>query len=526
MSDVSVKQLLTVVLGAENAAHILALMAQVGEEGEQIVMLLIAEIVRRDEQVQECHETIEYLHRQLFGQKRERYVDPNQGELFADQCSVTALPQVEQQKDAEKKKSSQKKPRFLFTEARIKDLPMKVIEIDPEGDLSHLKKIGTEEHLVLDYRPARVRILKYVRNQYVNPKDASAGVLTGALPEDVKGKRTVTADLLAHVAVNKYVDHVPITRTQQQLSRLGAHLPKSSLADFCAHVANDLAPLYDLQREMVLASGYIQADETRIPVRDSVKSKASGKHHLGYFWAYSAPVSRLVFFDYQKGRSRAGPSTILAGYQGSLQTDAYCVYDSLGETEGILHFNCVAHCRRKFEKAKSSTPALAARVLSLFKEAYAIERDLRERGASFAERRQVRQKKSVPVFEKIKTFLEAHATVASNAWKCAVYYASVRWDKLTRFLDHGEVEIDNNLIENRIRPIALGRKNYLFAGSHAAAQRAAILYSLLNTCALHEVNPTEWLVDVLKRIPTTAKEAHHTLLPHHWKATRLLAKAA
>ena len=373
-----------------------------------------------------------------------------------------------------------------------------------------------------------MRVIHYVRNQYVDPGDAGAGVLTGDLPTDVKGKRTVTADLLSHVVINKYVDHVPITRTQKQLSRLGIDLPKSTLTDWISHVANDLSCLYKLQRDAVLESGYIQVDETRIPVRDSLKSKESGKHHLGYFWAYSAPGSRLVFFEYQKGRSRDGPSAILAKYQGHLQTDAYCVYDRLGAMEGVVHFNCVAHCRRKFEVANSSAPGPAARVLSLFQQAYEIERELRERGASSAERRQERQQKSVPIFEKIKTILETTTAVSSRAWKEAVYYTLVRWDKLTRFLEHGEVEIDSNLVENRIRPIALGRKNYLFAGSHAAAQRAAILYSLLNTCLLHEMNPMQWLVDVLKRIPKTANEDLCLLLPHLWKSAPepILAKAA
>ena len=340
------------------------------------------------------------------------------------------------------------------------------------------------------------------------------GVLTGDLPADVKGKPTVTADLLSHVVVNKYVDHVPVTRTRKQFSRLGVHFPKSTLTDWVSHVANDLTRLYELQRDAVLQSGYIQADETRIPVRDSRKSKESGKHHLGYFWVYSAPSSRLVFFEYQQGRSRAGPSAVLANYQGKLQTDAYCVYDQLGARKGVDHFNCVAHCRRKFEAVKSS-----ARILSLFKQ-------VRERGASFRERRQERQEKSGPIFEKIKTILQTPPMVSSRAWKAAVYYALARWDKLTRFLEHGEV--DSNLVENRIRPIALGRKNYLFAGSHAAAQRAAILYSLLNTCLLHEVNPTQWLTDVLKRIPKTANEDLHLLLSHHWKSARepTLAKAA
>ena len=533
-SDICVEHLLSDVLGKEQAALVCALMEQVGPEGEEIIMGLIREILQsrqeileNHEQLQEKDEIIAYLHRQLFGQKRERFADPNQGELFPDSIESERSP-VQPEPEVESKERPRKKPRVLFTPERIKGLPIKVIEIDPVGDVSSLKKIGTEDHYVLDYQPACLRILHYARNQYVNPVDPDAGVLTGDLPADVKGKRTVTADLLSHVVVNKYVDHVPITRTQKQLSRLGGNLPKSTLTDWVSHVANDLTCLYELQRDAVLESGYIQADETRIPVRDSRKSKESGKHHLGYFWAYSAPGSRLVFFDYQQGRSRAGPSAILANYQGNLQTDAYRVYDRLGAREGVVHFNCVAHCRRKFEKAKSSAPGPAARVLSLFKKVYAIERELRERGASFSERRQERQQKSAPIFEKIKTILNTPPMVSSRAWKDAVFYTLVRWDKLTRFLEYGEVEIDSNLVENRIRPIALGRKNYLFAGSHAAAQRAAILYSLLNTCLLHEVNPTQWLVDVLKRIPKTANEDLHLLLPHHWKSARdpTLAKAA
>ncbi|MXW31489.1 MAG: IS66 family transposase [Rhodothermaceae bacterium] len=527
--DISVQRLLRVLLGEESAEYVWGLVAELGETGERAVMPLIEEIVRARAEILECNDVILHLRRQLFGSKRERYIDPNQGELFPGQGTVIELRQAEEPAAPERTRKKPK-PRFLFTDERIRDLPTEVIEIDPAGDLSHLKKIGAQEHLVLDYRRARLRVLKYVRNQYVDPTDATAGVLTGSLPDGVQGKRTATPELMAHVVVNKYVDHVPLDRTQKQFSRLGAPVPKSTLADYCAHVANDLSPLYDLQREAVLAGGYIQVDETRVPVRDRDKSKVAGKHHLGYFWGYSDPVSKLVFFDDQPGRSRAGPLAILAGYQGHLQTDAYNVYDIFGQRDGILHFNCVAHCRRKFEKAKSSKSkrvgALVAHVLSLFRKVYAIERDLRTHGASYAKRKQVRQRKSAPIFAEIKTVLEANSTAGSEAWRGAVYDALVRWDKLTRFLNHGEVEIDNNLIENRVRPIALGRKNYLFAGSHAAAQRTAILYSLLNTCALHGVNPMEWLVDVLKRIPTTATEDLSMLLPHHWNVARSLDKAA
>ncbi len=223
---------------------------------------------------------------------------------------------------------------------------------------------------------------------------------------------------------------------------------------------------------------------------------------------------------------------ILEGFQGKLQTDAYHVYDVFDTLDGIEHFNCVTHCRRKFENVKASQYELVQnnvkRVLTLFRKIYAIERDLRARAVSFEERQRIRQEKSAPIFDQLKAFLEFHAMVGPKSWKQAVQYALVRWQKLTRFLNHGEVEIDTNLVENRVRPIALGRKNYLFAGSHDAAQRAAILDSLLNTCTLHEVNPREWLVDVLKRIHTMAEEERSTLLPQHWKAPQqiTLAKAA
>ena len=196
------------------------------------------------------------------------------------------------------------------------------------------------------------------------------------------------------------------------------------------------------------------------------------------------------------------------------------MYDVFDTLDGIEHFNCVTHCRRKFENVKASQYAFVQtnvkRVLTLFRKIYAIEQKLRERGASFEER----QNQSAPLFDKLKEILESTATIGPESWKKAVDYALVRWEKLTRFLDHGEVEIDTNLVENRVRPIAIGRKNYLFAGSHEAAQRAAILYSLLNTCTLHGVNPQEWLVDVLKRIDTMAEEDMYTLLPQHWKAAQ------
>ena len=517
-------------LGEQSARRVLELVHKLGEDGEELVMLLITELITAKEEIFNAQETIDYLQRRLYGQNRERFTDPDQTEIFDDYIPEVHAPEIEEEEEETVTKRRRRR-RGLYS-GRNKNLPRVIIPIDPEGDLSRLEKIGEEVYSVFHFQPARFMILQYVRNKYVDPNNKEAGVLMGTLPENIKGKRSATVETLSEVAINKYVDHLPVDRTRKQFLRLGADLPNSTLNDFCAHVANDLKPLYELHRLEVLNSEYIQADETRIPVRDPVKSKESGKNHLGYFWLYSAPTPLLVFVDYQPGRSRDGPLKILDGFQGKLQTDGYSVYDYFGRLEGIDHFNCVTHCRRKFEKVKSSEYAFVQQnvkvVLSLFRKIYAIERDLRKRGVSFDQRRVERQQKSAPLFEKLKTFLEANATLGTQSWKQAVYYALIRWEKLTRFLDHGEVEIDTNLVENRVRPIAIGRKNYLFAGSHEAAQRAAILYSLLNTCTLHGVNPREWLVDVLTRIDMIPPEELYTLLPQHWKSTQqdTLGKAA
>ncbi len=176
---------------------------------------------------------------------------------------------------------------------------------------------------MLHFQPARFVVFQYVRTTYVDPNHKEAGVLMGPLPDHVKGKRSATAATLSEVVIHQYVDHLPVDRTRKPFLRLGADLSNSTLNDFCAHVAKDLKPLYELHRQEVLDREYIQADETRIPVRDPVKSKTSGKHHLGYDWLYSAPM--VVFVDYQRGRSRDGPLKILNGFQGKLQTDAYRV---------------------------------------------------------------------------------------------------------------------------------------------------------------------------------------------------------
>lgn len=386
--------------------------------------------------------------------------------------------------------------------------------IEPDRDTAGLRKIGEEVTETLDYRPAKLTVLRRVRPKYVDPKDEDRGVIIGELPPRPVDKGMAEPALLAHVVIEKYVDHLPLYRQVQRFTREGITLATSTLGDWTSATAELLVPLYEALAQEALESGYIQADETPIQVQDNQKT---GTTHRGYYWVYHAPTEGLVVMDYQKGRSRDGPAAFLEGYAGALQSDGYAAYDAFDDLEPITAYGCWAHARRYFHEALESAPEKAGHVIEEIGHLYAIERVLREQHASAEERRSMRREQALPVLERLKSYLEANSGLPKSPWGQAVGYALGRWKKLCRYVNDGRVEIDNNLVENAIRPIALGRRNYLFAGSHAAARRAAVIYSLLATCKKHEVNPHEWLTDVLNRIPTHRAKAVRELLPHQWK---------
>ena len=371
---------------------------------------------------------------------------------------------------------------------------------------------GEEVTETLDYRPAKLVVMRRVRPKYVDPKAEERGVVIADLPPRPLEKGMAEAALLAHVAIEKYADHLPIYRQVQRFKRQGITIAESTLGGWIATTADLLTPLYEALKGEVVASGYIQADETPIPVQDQNKK---GTTHRGYYWVYHAPAPGLVVMDYQQGRSRAGPAAWLDGYKGALQSDGYRAYEHFDGLPGITGYGCWAHARRYFFEAKDNDAARAEYALREIKKLYAIERELA--GSEPEARREARHERAVPVLDVFRVWLEANRGLPKSPWGKAVNYALARWEKLTRYTKDGHIEIDNNLVENAIRPIALGRKNYLFAGSHDAARRAAVIYSLLATCKKHDVNPQTWLADALARIPTHPHKQVADLLPHHWK---------
>lgn len=273
-----------------------------------------------------------------------------------------------------------------------------------------------------------------------------------------------------------------------------------------------ITPLYEALKKLVLQSPYLHADETPIKVLDKDKQ---GSTHRGFYWVYHNSLDDLVFFDYQQGRGREGPQQVLEGYSGYLQTDGYNVYNIIAEQTEATLLHCWAHGRRYFYDALQSDPEQAQHGLSLIGKLYDIERQAKEEGLPFDQIKELRESQAAPVLNELKAWMTQGYMTAKPKTPIgkAFGYCLERWDKLTIYTTDGRLNIDNNPVENSIRPVAIGRKNYLFAGSHEAAKRSAMLYSLLGTCKLHGINPFEWLRDSLQKINDHPINRIHELLP-------------
>lgn len=240
-----------------------------------------------------------------------------------------------------------------------------------------------------------------------------------------------------------------------------------------------------------------------------------GATHRGYQWVYYDPVRRMVLFDYRQSRGREGPRQMLKDFKGYLQTDGYTVYDNLKSKEEMTLLACMAHARRKFDQAKDNDRARAEQALKMFAELYQVEQQARDQQMNHHQRQLLREELSVPVLNRIEQWLQQNlgqVAPGSGIGK-AIRYTLQLWPRLRSYTQDGRFEMDNNLIENSIRPLALGRKNYLFAGSHKAAQHVAIMYSLLATCKLNDIEPWAWLKDTLTKLPDYPANRLHELLP-------------
>ena len=463
---------------------------------------------------------LDQIKRLVYGSKRERFIptgDKNQMTLPFD---VEPNPEQKQQQETITYKRKKAKRENHPGRLPLPDhLPVKEIIIEPEEDTTGMKCIGREVTDQLELVPAQLFILRYIRPKYIKSEDEESLTYKGViaeLPVFPIEKGIAGSGLLAQIMIDKFVDHLPIYRQIERFRRNDIKIPSSTINGWQESVCNLLWPLYETLKHRVLSQGYLQADETPISVLDKNKK---GKPHRGYYWVYYSPLEKTVFFDYNKGRSREGPAKLLKNFSGYLQTDGYAVYDFFGNKKYITHLNCMAHARRGFEKALDYDKARAEYAMGMFQKLYDIERRAKEEGMSPQERYTLRLDHALPVLNELgKWIAETYKKVLPKSpIGMAVAYCIPRWEKLMNYLHDGSLEIDNNFAENAIRPIALGRKNYLFAGSERGAERAAMFYSFFGTCKKNNVNPFNWLKRVLEVIPEHKANKLHELLPQNLK---------
>ena len=456
---------------------------------------------------------LQELKRMIFGSKSERFVptDDSQLSLFNIEQEILKSETEEityTREKAQKEKKNAVRAKIPAHLPRIEEI------IEPEDVDEGSKKIGEEITEILEYNPARVFVRKIVRPKYA--RSSNEGVSIAELPSLPIPKGNAGASMLAYIMVSKFVDHLPYYRQIQIFKRQQLELSDSTLNGWFNATADLLEPLYDTLEKQVLQSDYIQADESPIGVQDSHKQ---GTLHTGYQWVYRSPIARLVLFKYHHSRERKAPETILKNFSGSLQTDGYQAYQNMKTKGEITLLACMAHARRYFEKALDNDKKRAEYVLTKMQYLYDIERKAREREINSETRKRYRKLYAQPILAEMETWLKDNIsqTLPKSAIGKAIAYTLNLWTRLKQYTNDGRYEIDNNLIENAIRPLALGRKNYLFAGSHKAAQRAAMMYSFFATCKINDIEPLAWLTDVLNRIPEHKANKLSELLPQNWQ---------
>lgn len=460
-------------------------------------------------QINKLQHQLDQLLRHIYGKKSEKFVaDANQSALEFDLPVRIIAEKKKETITYEREKPSREsnhKGRLPFPEhlPRVEEIVM------PLEDVSGMKIIGQEITERLECDPGKLFVRKFIRYKYA--KENNEGVVIAPLPSSPIEKGKVGASVLALIIIQKYVDHLPLYRQIEQFKRMGMEIPSSTMSDWVKTAAELIAPLYEALVKKVLKSNYLQADETRIQVLDKDKK---GKTHRGWYWTYRNPESGLVLFDYQESRGRAGPAAVLKDFIGYLQSDGYEVYNQF-EKKYVTHVLCMAHARRYFEQALSNDEERASYVLKEIQKLYAVEKHCRENNLSVYDRLDLRQEKSIPVLHTLHQWLKENITqvTPSSALGKAIGYALPRWERLMLYANDGRLEIDNNLVENSIRPIAIGRKNYLFAGSHEAAQNAAMFYSLLGTCKLKGIEPFNWLKNLFEILPDYKANRIEELLP-------------
>jgi transposase len=500
------------------------------DEARQLLVTLGDELDAAHREIAALRHRLDRLVRHVFGRRSEKGGPEGQGLLPWPGAAGPIAPEASDEDGrAPADEPAVRRRRHPGRRRLPEDLPRERIEIAARPEDLHCPacttpKVRLREETTegLDYHPASFVIREYVRGVYVCPCCEGA-VSQPPLPARPIEKGRPEPGLLAHVVTSKYGDHLPLYRLEQIFARHGVVVTRRTLAEWNGAVADLLAPVVTRGiKSELLASPWIQCDDTTIDVQVDDRKPQIREGHL---WTYRGMGGEVVY-DFTWARNGEGPERMLAEYRGYLQADAAPAYDGLfaGHPE-IVEVGCWAHARRYFKEAVSSAAAVAVQMLMLIRELYAIERGAAELEADA--RRTLREARAAPLLERIRKWLkELQPTVLPKSPLAeAIGYVLGNWDALSRYTQDGRLKIDNNGAERAIKPVVLGRKNWLFCGSEPAAHRAAILLSLVQTCKHVGVDPFVYLRDVIERVSTHPMSRIGELTPRQWRQLRQTPKA-
>ncbi|WP_415792854.1 IS66 family transposase [Bordetella tumulicola] len=473
-------------------------------------------ILFKDTKIAQLTHEITALRRYQFGKKGEQ-LSGVQGSLLEEAvCADIAAIEVELEQLTETTSSKPKQ------QPKRKPLPESLPRIEfrhePQNTACRcgcqLQRIGEDISEKLDYVPGVASVERHIRRKWVCRNCET--LIQAPVPAHVIDKGLATTGLLAYVLVAKYLDHLPLYRLEQIFDRAGISLSRSTLAQWVGVCGVQLQPLVDALRQAILAHRVVHADET--PVQ--VLKPGSKSTHRAYLWVYAPGAFedlKAVVYDFTEGRAGEHARTFLGDWHDSLVCDDYSGYKACF-TQGMTEIGCMAHARRKFfDLHASSKSPLAEQALQYIGQPYEVERQVEDLDPD--DRRQIRLEKAKPLVDALRAWMQAQRTRVpdGSATAKAFDYSLKRWVALTRYLDDGQLPIDNNHIEQRIRPIALGRANWLFAGSLRAGKRAAPVMTLVQSAKLNGHDPYAYLKDVLTRLPTQPASRIDQLLPHNWQ---------
>jgi transposase len=478
------------------------------------------------DEVTQLKEKIQYLLKKLFGPSSEK-LSPDQMELAFEELRELqdALDEVEEKfEEAETEVKSRRGKRKPLKERIPEDLPTERVVIVPDevkANPQNYKKIDEEILEELDVTPTQYFRRIIVREKYVKVDDRDAAPVIASAPKRLIPNSYASAGLIQSIILNKYCDHLPLYRQEMALKyRHDIEISRKTMGNWMYLIADWLTLIYEALRNEIRQSGYMQIDETFIKYQDPKKDYCPN----GYLWAYRSPAAG-VLFEWFPSRAAECLDPMLSGYEGYIQTDGYGAYpcwlnkpEHNKEKDAIIHAACWAHTRRKFVEVPGNSNA--RKIVKLIAKLYRTETQLQENPE--LDRESYRQEHAAPVLKKIKSILDKEQVrqLPKSSFGKAINYALDRWPELNLYLEHGTIEIDNNGVENAIRPTAIGKKNFLFFGSPNSGQTSAVIYSLVESCRKLDINPSGYFKELLEALPMMQQSEAADWTPSRWSAAR------